>query len=680
MTTRMLHCARGEIRCTVRVLDHPAIEIHPITSGLTVTHTSARNTLFNPPVIPILPAGGDEETAANLRVTRAFPTPLAEIPDAEVSWRAIPESLVTFIGSRNRKSVFVTGSGAAADATLVGGGTPGNGAVTFEATWRHGSDAAVATFRAYVRPLVHLRTRIILLEHADLPNPLNANAVLRHLLIANRYLRQVGVQLTPDTGPEMTGERVGRAGLAQLIDHAATRQLAAGVFKLRVRHRGLAKFRRLTGIPRVVMSLFSKADCVNLYYCPTFGYEPLPPDVVAELARQQFLVDPAVVEAHGASDPLAFAEGPAGNPGGPITEDAAPTSSWIAPNGLAHGSIASPFGYTRFAPEFWGRRDRTTQVQQLRDARGALEPMHTFPTGDRELSGVPTGIPAARITIQCDDAPSPFPGAIFAADATSGIGTSERRIGGESLGSAVAHEVGHAFAPSTFDGAPEEIMGSTMAHEVGHVLGLRHRGHRYLPPSPPVLAQGGMTISTQPIEDVGDGLLWPPWENLMYTEGDPNKPGVEYGLRFYDRRAASASRTLVTDTTEVRLTDEMLEEALIPRTMDRKLACQSLDTLQALVVRRSELLTSASLPLGTPDTEPSLAPESPSGVAPRDRSGRVTAGVLIAVLSPIVGAGIGALIGYGVGGGRAEGAAWGALIGGAAGLAGTAAGVAVAAT
>jgi hypothetical protein len=172
--------------------------------GTPITPTDPINIVPNPSVIPILtaPGGGapaagappvaDASNAARIEVTFYRPNTLAFTPnDTRLEWTARPIAggAVSFLGPAHGLNVMVYGTAA--------------GEVALEVRFR---GELMATFRALVMRVKQIACRFNILNGPNAtsrPRATPAN-VLDHLNIANRFLRQIALELVLDTNATRT--------------------------------------------------------------------------------------------------------------------------------------------------------------------------------------------------------------------------------------------------------------------------------------------------------------------------------------------------------------------------------------------------------------------------------------------------------------------------------------------
>ena len=158
-----------------------------------ITPASDINIIANPAVIPIIPAAeANAQTAAKIEFTYYRPSTLKFTDsDPRLVWTAVPVSggNVAFVGPARGLKVKCYGTAA--------------GEVRLEVRFR---GALFANYRAIVLPLKKIPCRINILNGptaASQPRATPADCQA-HLAIANRFLRQLGLELTLDTNPTRT--------------------------------------------------------------------------------------------------------------------------------------------------------------------------------------------------------------------------------------------------------------------------------------------------------------------------------------------------------------------------------------------------------------------------------------------------------------------------------------------
>jgi hypothetical protein len=173
------------------------------------------NIFPNPPVIPILDAAdATVRTAARIEVTYYRPGELNfALDDARLVWSQQSVSggaQVAFVGQPRGRRVFVYGTRA--------------GQVRLEVRFE---GALVAQYRAIVREIRTLRCRFNILNGPNAASQPTARPqdILRHVALANLFLRQIGLELVRDTNHSVNnGARIARDG-GNIID---------GIFRISV--------------------------------------------------------------------------------------------------------------------------------------------------------------------------------------------------------------------------------------------------------------------------------------------------------------------------------------------------------------------------------------------------------------------------------------------------------------
>lgn len=169
------------------------------------------NVIANPAVIPIIPAVRvDRNTAARIEVTYYHPASLAFTEDdRRLEWTATSANggaVRFFDGAPLREKGF-------GRSVMVYGVTEGE--VTLEVRYvARGSSRLVAKYRALVKPIgrVRYRANILFVRGDLLGNGTTVRApattaahVGDHVAVANRLLRQAGIELVPDADATVTG-------------------------------------------------------------------------------------------------------------------------------------------------------------------------------------------------------------------------------------------------------------------------------------------------------------------------------------------------------------------------------------------------------------------------------------------------------------------------------------------
>jgi len=270
------------------------------SGGTNITPASDINVVPNPAVIPILTAPGgaapaagappvaDPTNAARIEVTFYRPNTLAFTPnDPRLEWtvRPIAGGAVSFIGPPHGLGVMVYGTAA--------------GEVALDLKFR---GELMATYRALVLPIKRIPCRINILNGPSAtsrPRVTPANAQ-DHLDIANRFLRQLALELVLDTNAHHSD--------------GATATGTPGIFRISV-----AK-----GTTWHINSSVTALKATGLNYRPG----------VMNFAYVHSEVTPNVRGA--ASDfPASKIAPPAPGARPTITDNGTPSTSWISPSGVA---------------------------------------------------------------------------------------------------------------------------------------------------------------------------------------------------------------------------------------------------------------------------------------------------------------------------------------------------------
>lgn len=280
-------------------------ELSVVNGALTaVTPTSDINVVPNPSVIPILtPAQANAQTAARIEFTYYRPNTLNFTDnDARLEWTAVAitaGAAVSFVGQPRGLKVFVYGTAA--------------GMIRLEVRFR---GALFATYRALVLPMKQVTCRFNILNgptntgpNASQPLATPAN-VKDHFDIANRYLRQMGLELVLDTNNTKT--------------HNATDTTIPGIFRIRVS----------TGTTRnIVNAMGLRATRLN--------YRP----GVMNFAYVHSEITGNILGA--ATDFPSSTIAPAVAGGRPtLTDSGNPSDSWALPSGVAPDAAAAPVTIT----------------------------------------------------------------------------------------------------------------------------------------------------------------------------------------------------------------------------------------------------------------------------------------------------------------------------------------------
>jgi hypothetical protein len=258
-------------------------------SGMaSISPTDDINIIPNPAVIPILSdADASATTAAKIEYTYYRPNVLAFADDDErLTWSASAISggaSVKFFGPAKGLKVFVYGVTA--------------GEILLEV--KFGKDT-FAAYRAVVGPVKKVPCRFNILngpDAASTPRATPAN-IVDHLAIANRYLRQMAIELTLDTNKS--------------VRDGAVMSDVPGIFRLRVAA-GITRNVALTGFGKEVELNFRPGLMNFAYIHSTALQDPTKPN-------QQILG--------------AASDWPDSKAGNSITDSGTPSTSWKVPSGI----------------------------------------------------------------------------------------------------------------------------------------------------------------------------------------------------------------------------------------------------------------------------------------------------------------------------------------------------------
>jgi hypothetical protein len=262
------------------------------TTPTNITAASPINVIPNPAVIPILTAASaSASTAAQIQLSYVQPGNWTFAGADTVEWKATTISGspgITFVGPAEGRQVLVYGTGV--------------GEVLLEARLR---DAVVATYRALVDKVRQIPCRFNILNGATAnARPRSTPAdVQTHVAIANRFLRQIGLELVFDTNITTTNHAV-----ASAIPGIFTISVANGVT------------RNTNGNTAVRLNHRAAARILNFAYVRS--------DASTNLGVAMF--------------------NPASNAGATITDRGTPSTSWISPTGVppdgAAGAVTMRLG------------------------------------------------------------------------------------------------------------------------------------------------------------------------------------------------------------------------------------------------------------------------------------------------------------------------------------------------
>jgi hypothetical protein len=156
--------------------------------GVKVKSTSPINLFPNPPVIPVIASGkATTKNSARIEVTFYQPRTLKfTADDARLEWKTASldgKGKVAFVGGNKGLRVHLYGKAA--------------GEVELKLMF---NGAIAATYRALVKPIRRIPCRVTLLDGGKGYRAVSGpKSVLGHVRIANRFLRQAGVQLSLDS-------------------------------------------------------------------------------------------------------------------------------------------------------------------------------------------------------------------------------------------------------------------------------------------------------------------------------------------------------------------------------------------------------------------------------------------------------------------------------------------------
>ncbi len=273
--------------------------------GTNITPASDINVVPNPAVIPILTAPGgaapaagaapvaDATNAARIEVTFYRPNTLAFTPnDPRLKWtvRPIAGGAVSFLGPAEGLNVMVYGTAA--------------GEVALELRFR---GELMATYRALVMAVKQIPCRINILNGpaaASRPRATPAD-VQDHLSIANRFLRQLALELVLDTNPHRSDGAVATA--------------TPGIFRISV-SRGTTFHINSDVVALRATGLNARAGVMNFAYVHS--------------ERRANIGGAASDFPSSTLAPAAPGTRPT------ITDNGAPSTSWIAPSGVAPDGAA----------------------------------------------------------------------------------------------------------------------------------------------------------------------------------------------------------------------------------------------------------------------------------------------------------------------------------------------------
>jgi hypothetical protein len=251
---------------------------HTYTAPTAITPASPINAIPNPAVIPILTAAtASASTAARIQLSYVQPGNWTFSGADTVEWKAKTLSGapgITFVGPAEGKQVLVYGTG--------------TGEALLEVYLR---DAVVASYRALVDKVRQIPCRFNILNGSTAnARPRSTPAdVQAHVAIANRFLRQLALELVLDTNPTATNGAVATA--------------IPGIFTISVAN-GIT--RNTNGNKAVRLNHRAAARVLNFAYIRS--------DAGSNLGVAMFF--------------------PASNAGATFTDSGTPSTSWIAPTGV----------------------------------------------------------------------------------------------------------------------------------------------------------------------------------------------------------------------------------------------------------------------------------------------------------------------------------------------------------
>lgn len=265
-----------------------------VGGGANVTSASPVNVITNPVVIPRLTAAAaNANTCARIELTYYRPGNLAfTANDARLQWTAVSTGggQVRFLGPAQGTRVQVYGTR--------------DGAVRLDVSME---GARIASYRALVDNIRQIPCRFNILNGPNRGSqPVVSPAdVLRHVAIANCFLRQIGLQMVYDTNATRT--------------HGARATGNPGIFRIRVpagRTRRVATTGFLTG---------------------------------TRLNYRQGVMNFAYIHSDRAGNLGAADDYPASNAGGTLTDSGTPSTSWTSPTGVPPDGAAGAVNLTLLA-------------------------------------------------------------------------------------------------------------------------------------------------------------------------------------------------------------------------------------------------------------------------------------------------------------------------------------------
>jgi hypothetical protein len=270
--------------------------------GTVVRPTDSINIIPNPAVIPVLTsAQATEDTASRIEYTFYQPRTLNFTDnDDRLEWSVVSVAggaSVAFLGPQRGLKVFVYGTA--------------EGEVRLEVRYR---GILLGTYRALVAPLKEVPCRFNILNGPNFEPRSRPADIQDHLAIANRFLRQMAIELVLDTDPTVT-------------DGAVATDVQ-GIFRIPVTNG------RTRNIPDT-----GYATATRLNYRPNvMNFAYIVSDVSGNLG--------------------AATDYPASTAGRRITDNGTPSTSWIRPSGIPPEGAARQIRMNLLA-----RRQRTGHPQ-----------------------------------------------------------------------------------------------------------------------------------------------------------------------------------------------------------------------------------------------------------------------------------------------------------------------------
>ena len=217
------------------------------------------NIIPNPAVIPLLsapapaagpaaalPAGAPPrataQTAARIEATYYYPNTLAFTDnDPRLEWEAVPAARADFLGGNHGLKVMVYGK-QEGDVVLR---------VSFQGS-------LFAEYRAVVGAIRQVPFRVNILNHGGSSPQCGPQDAENHIAIANRFLRQAGIELVPDTNTTLT--------------NGATTTGHDGIY--RINSVGLNRTRNVAGSHPMSCRLNHRSNVLNVQYVHSIQDDP----------------------------------------------------------------------------------------------------------------------------------------------------------------------------------------------------------------------------------------------------------------------------------------------------------------------------------------------------------------------------------------------------------------------